>query len=241
MTDPMRRLRASNPVGDPLPPPPLDPRLEEVLGEREPQIPPDRRPDRRRFGLNRLWIAAAVVAIVSGATGAAALTSAPPERPTPADRERQPGTEQIGSAVRPTAGPPWAVMTYRSTSGKRCAVVGQNVDGQVGQVDGRDLRFRPYEPDGLPCTDLDDVHVSGFGAVAGGPVTLVWGIATNATTVRVQTRDSSREVSPGREGEWLVAYARRTEEAFKITVTNRDGTSSVRNVDAPAVRQPVFP
>ncbi len=116
-------------------------------------------------------------------------------------------------------------------------MVGQRVDGRIGQVDAFDKRFREYsKADGPPCYDYDALpdgyaiatHVTRHAAAAGGDVTLVWGLAEEdvASVSALRSGDGSRRATvPSRRGAYVMAYPGLSmADTITVTATREDGS-----------------
>jgi hypothetical protein len=160
------------------------------------------------------------------------------------------------TAEAPRHGPgghEWRVLVWQSRSGKTCGQPGQVVGGRVGIIDGVDKRFRPWSLDeATPCDDpeaLPDrypilLHRTTFYEVAGGPATIIWGIAradVDAVRVRAPNGDEVR-THPTARGAFLTAYSEQESVGtFTVTVELRDGSESVMEMPAPATARSAAP
>jgi hypothetical protein len=210
-----------------------------------------------------LFFGVALVMCVLGGVGAAsALTGGgDAQRPAGGDDAQRPaaapralefgsarGTATIGASIRPNAGPPWAVLSYETESGKKCATTGQLVNGRVGRVDAFDKRFRPDDLGEVPCADLGSLpagygvraSVTGSSEVEGGDVTLVWGMAEPGVREVTVTRSgdgSQRRLSPSKDGLFLTAYAGHPlPDTVTVEAVSADGTRDV--YEFPPVKLP---
>jgi hypothetical protein len=189
-----------------------------------------------------LLLLAAVTASLAGVAAASALTDStndPPSPPTAEDRRPAVGTDDRSAVARPNGGPPWTVLTYRSASGKLCAVVGQLVDGEVGRIDQGNGRFHKLDKsEQPPCQDFEqDLHVSRFTRAAGGDVALVWGVApAGVTEVAVTSRagQGTQSAAPAARRAWITAFDGFHHQGFDVEYRQADGGSSkITTPDAP--------
>jgi hypothetical protein len=170
-----------------------------------------------------MFALAVLASLVGGVAAASTLTEtidpapkAPAAGVQAGDLEPEPGSDSAEGLARPNDGPPWTVLVWTSKTDKRCAVVGQYVDGQVGRLYANDPQFHPYpKEEGPACVDPAEVpgkaaldpRVSGEPLAEGGPVTLVWGTVSEAvTSVEVVADGSRRTLTPTKRRAFIAGF-----------------------------------
>jgi hypothetical protein len=156
------------------------------------------------------------------------------------------GSADAEGASHGPDGQEWRVFVWESRSGKRCGMPGQVVAGQVGMIDRQDKKFRPWRPvdEDMPCEDpeaLPDnipilLHRTTMFEVAGGPTTLIWGLAkANVAVVRVRAPSGAEvRMEPTKRGAFVATYSEEESAGtFTVTAELRDGGEVVMEMAQP--------
>lgn len=182
----------------------------------------------------RLIIGLAFVLTAFGGVASASVLSAGPaaEAPAVSDDAAVPGSARTGARVPdPGRGPPWAVRTYVSTTGRRCADVGR-MNGQAfgpSDTSGR-VQDTPVSFSGScaePGADPALVILARYAGAAAAPRSVLFGFADAAVrTVTTTGPDGPAAVALDAERTFLVVRAGLSDPGtWLLTATLNDGST----------------
>jgi len=145
---------------------------------------------RRRLVLGVAFVLTTLAGVASASVLSAGQAA---EAPGAADDAAVAGSARLGATVPdPRGGPRWAVRTYQSVSGRRCASVGRTNGGTAfGPSDDKGrVQDSPASFSGScaqPGTEPAQVILAQYGNVAGTPRSVLYGFAEPAVATITAT------------------------------------------------------
>jgi hypothetical protein len=145
---------------------------------------------RRRLILGLAFILTTLAGVASASVLGAGQAAEPP---AVADDAAVPASARLGVPVPdPRGGPPWAVRTYKSISGRRCASVGRTSGGKAfGPSDDKGrVQDTPVSFSGSCAesgTEPAQVILAQYGDIDGAPRSVLYGFAEPAVATIAAT------------------------------------------------------
>lgn len=186
---------------------------------------------RRRLVLGLAFVLTTLAGVASASVFSAGQAA---EAPDVADDAAVAGSARLGVTVPdPRGGPPWAVRTYQSVTGRRCAAVGRTSGGTAfGPSDAKGrVQDTPASFSGScaePGTEPAQVILAQYGNVSGTPRSVLYGFAEPAVaTIAASGPGGGRAaVALDRQRTFLVVReGLSVPDSWLLTVTLNDGST----------------